>query len=80
MNSHERAFQYEAAVFTEYENSISSSRYLRLSAAEHDENNAFPYIFTKRNIINGPNNDFLELKMPSDLVFAGFHVLPQTKP
>ena len=32
-------------LFTEYENSIPSSRYLRLSMAGCDGNRAFPYIF-----------------------------------
>ena len=59
--------------FTECKNSIPSSRYSRFSADGYEGNCAFPYIsYTTGISLNGLNNDFLELKMPSDLVFAGF--------
>ena len=71
---YERPFQYEGAAFYRMWNFNS---YLKIFAFEYGRiwrklRFSLYISYTKWYIINGPNNDLLELKMPSDFVFDGF--------
>ena len=69
-------FNTKSALLTECQNSISSSRYSRLSIAGYGGNQTFSNInlYYKNIAKNGPNNNFLEPKMVLDFILMVFHV------
>ena len=67
-------FNTKSLLFTECQNSIPSPRYSCLSTAKYGENGIF--CNTKWNIINGPNNDFLDPKIGLKQIFDGFACFP----